>query len=146
MKENRASVLGGGLWACPTGDVELFVTNGAALYDNSAEGAGDDLVSVKISSKKHALTLDDRALGGGQVFWHKDGGVDNDSVLGSSDGSSRYSADASTPMNPIQNYGEAMKHRAAAVSVPTAASSSVMSRNMITSFRSKKYGRMPRIT
>ena len=101
VKENRASVLGGGLWACPTGDVELFVTNGAALYDNSAEGAGDDLVSVKISSKKHALTLDDRALGGGQVFWHKDGGVDNDSVLGSSDGSSRYSADASTPMNPI---------------------------------------------
>ena len=68
VKENRASVLGGGLWACPTGDVELFVTNGAALYDNSAEGAGDDLVSVKISSKKHALTLDDRALGGGQVF------------------------------------------------------------------------------
>ena len=112
VKENHASVLGGGLWACPTGDVELFVTNGAALYDNTSDGAGDDLVSVKIPSKKHALTLADRALGGGQVFWHKDGGVDNSSVLGHPDHSPRYSAAASTPMNPIQNYGDSVALKA----------------------------------
>ncbi len=112
VKDNHASILGGGLWACPTGDVELFVTNGAALYDNSSDGAGDDLVSVKIPSKKHSLTLADRALGGGQVFWHKDGGVDSSSVLGFPDSSQRYSADASTPMNPIREYGDSVALKA----------------------------------
>ena len=113
VKENHATVLGGGLWACPTGDVELFVTNGAALYDNSSDGAGDDLVSVKIPSKNHVLTLADRALGGGQIFWYKDGGVDNSSVLGYSDGSSRYTADdTSAPLNPILEYGDSIALKA----------------------------------
>lgn len=37
---NSATLLGGGIWACPTGDTEAFVTNGAAIFDNAAEGAG----------------------------------------------------------------------------------------------------------
>lgn len=112
VKENHATILGGGLWACPTGDVELFVTNGAALYDNSSDEAGDDLVSVKIPSKKHSLTLADRALGGGQVLWYKDGGVDNSSILGFSDGSPRYAVDDSTPLNPIREYGDSIALKA----------------------------------
>lgn len=113
VKENHATVLGGGLWACPTGDVELFVTNGAALYDNISDGAGDDLVSVKIPSKAHVLTLADRALGAGQVFWYKDGGVDNSSVLGTPDGSDRYNGESGAePLNPICEYGESIALKA----------------------------------
>ena len=109
VKENHATVLGGGLWACPTGDVGLFVTNGGALYDNSSDGAGDDLVSVKSLAKKHALTLADRILGGGQVLWYRDGGVDNNSILGYPDDSLRYGVDGATaPLNPINECTESV--------------------------------------
>lgn len=56
--------------------------------------------------KKHTLTLADRALGGGQVLWYKDGGVDNSSILGYSDDSPRYTASDSAPLNPISEYGD----------------------------------------
>ncbi len=112
VTENYATVLGGGLWACPTGDVELFVTNGAAIYDNTSDGAGDDLVSVKIPEKNHVLTLSNRALGGGLILLYKDGGVDNSSVLGYSDGSPRYDANDSSPVNPITEYGDSIALKA----------------------------------
>ncbi len=112
VKENHATILGGGLWACPTGDVELFVNNGAALYDNSSDGAGDDIASVKMASKNHTLTLSNRALGGGQIFWYKDGGIDNINVLGYPDNSARYNADTSTPIDSISEYGESIALKA----------------------------------
>ncbi len=102
---NTASILGGGIWSCPTGDAEVFVTNGVGVYDNKSNGAGDDVVSVKTKGKNYVLTLSDRILGGGQVFWYKDGGLANDnSILGNPDGSARYNANTKAmPITSIKN-------------------------------------------
>lgn len=62
VTENTASVMGGGMWFCPTGDATFTVTNGVALYDNRAEGAGDDFASL--SGDKGTVTIADRFLGG----------------------------------------------------------------------------------
>lgn len=70
---NEASVMGGGLWFCPTGDATFAVTNGVAVYDNKANGAGDDFVSLKGGSG--VIKLTDRFLGGGPVEWYRDGAV-----------------------------------------------------------------------
>lgn len=100
---NVASILGGGVWACPTGDTEVFVTNGVGIYDNTTTGAGDDVVSVKTIGKNYALTLANRILGGGQVLWYKDGGIkDNAGDLGNPDGSLRYASN-DTPILEIKN-------------------------------------------
>ncbi len=98
----------GGVWACPTGDVELFVTNGAAVYGNIADEAGDDIVSVKTSGQNYILTLANRILGGGQVLWYKDGGLLADGGnLGLPDGSPRYGSDSeSGPVAYIQSSTE----------------------------------------
>ncbi len=81
------SGMGGGMWACPIGSIDLKVTNGLAVYGNSAVGnhaAGDDIVKVRYerSSTHGTLTIADRMLGGGQVKWYKDGGI-NGSRVGS---------------------------------------------------------------
>lgn len=81
IKANTASVMGGGLWFCPTGEAILNVTDGAAVYGNSAEGAGDDFVSL--GSESGRATLADRALGGGRVEWFSDGAVSvNNTAIG----------------------------------------------------------------
>lgn len=103
VKGNVATTLGGGVWACPTGDTEVFVTNGVGIYDNTSLGAGDDVVSVKTSGIKYVLTLANRILGGGQVLWYKDGGIANDnSVLGNPNTSPRYNS-SDTPITEIKN-------------------------------------------
>lgn len=114
VKENTASIIGGGLWACPTGEVEISVTNGAAFYDNTADDAADDLASVKDSSQEYKLTLPDRALGGGKMLWYKDGGISAPSAsLGMGDGSARYSADSgAASLNPIKNCAESLALKA----------------------------------
>lgn len=73
VTKNEASVMGGGLWFCPTGDATMAVTNGVALYENSAAEAGDDFVSL--SGSNGVVTLADRLLGGGAIKWYQDGGV-----------------------------------------------------------------------
>lgn len=112
ISDNTASVIGGGLWACPTGSVEVFVTNGAAFYDNSAGKAGDDLASVKNSSDlDYTLNLPSRVLGGGQALWYKDGGIlVNSSVpLGKGDESPRYDAsDNAELLNSIKNFSSSL--------------------------------------
>ncbi len=102
---NEASVLGGGVWACPTGDTEVFVTNGAGVYGNKSDGAGDDIASVKVHGKNYGLTLADRILGSGQVLWYKDGGIaDNENNLGNPDDSPRYNSSGDAkPITQIQN-------------------------------------------
>ncbi len=85
---NTAATMGGGLWFCPTGKAALYVTNGAAVFGNSAgdekhNGAGDDFVSL--DRDEGSITLADRMLGGGEVAWYDDGGVisgDNSDILG----------------------------------------------------------------
>ncbi len=70
---NDASVMGGGMWFCPTGDAAFTVTNGVAVYGNTAVGAGDDFVAL--GGDKGVVALADRLLGGGSVEWYQDGGV-----------------------------------------------------------------------
>ena len=71
ITENTASTLGGGMWFCPTGDAVLHVTNGAAVFGNtaSAGGADDDFIAVPANGRTHTTTLADRMLGGGDVQW-----------------------------------------------------------------------------
>lgn len=77
---NTATTMGGGLWFCPTGEAQLSVTNGAAIYGNTASGAGDDFVSL--GKKENSITLADRMLGGGAVAWYHDGAVTNNNNQG----------------------------------------------------------------
>ena len=49
VTDNVATVLGGGMWYCPTGDAYNAVTNGGAVFGNRTEGAntaGDDVVVI----------------------------------------------------------------------------------------------------
>lgn len=87
IAENTASVLGGGIWSCPTGDVTIHVNNGGAVFDNTAlqNAAGDDFVSVP-RSENYITTLSERMLGGGKADYYTDGKVlENSGVLGQSD-------------------------------------------------------------
>lgn len=82
-----ASRQGGGIWNCPTGSTVIYITNGLALYENSAPdlpnqpahiGAGDDFANIT----KHefgnpvgssSVVLASRMLGGGFRLWYQDG-------------------------------------------------------------------------
>lgn len=102
VTNNTATILGG-VWACPTGDTEVFVTNGVGIYDNTSIGAGDDVVYVKTDGQNYVLTLANRILGGGQALWYKDGGIaENSGILGDPDASSRYQT-GDTPISEIKN-------------------------------------------
>lgn len=87
VKDNKASILGGGIWSCPTGDVRVYVKDGGAVFGNTASisAAGDDFVSIPRSAD-HITTLADYMLGGGKVSYYKDGGVTaNSGDLGTAD-------------------------------------------------------------
>ena len=107
---NTATALGGGIWACRTGDIKVYVTNGGAVYNNNAmadngdktpEQAGDDIAFVSsLLSDGSVMTLYTHMLGGGLNHYYEDGGVtwlegDNTygSGLGAPDGKTpRYDA------------------------------------------------------
>ena len=99
---NNTAEQGGGAWFCPTGDAQFYLTNGVALYENTATGAGDDFASAPIShDRDNSTTIPSRMLGGGKVQWYKDGaiadfsnGANHTSVVSSV---SRYD-----PANPVQ--------------------------------------------
>lgn len=76
ITNNHSGDQGGGLWLCSTGDAKVYVTNGGAIYGNTADGAGDDIVSVEsFDSLDSSLTLAKRLLGGGRVLWYRDGSI-----------------------------------------------------------------------
>ena len=72
---------GGGLWFCATGEATVHVTEGAAIFDNTArdsdnqKAAGDDFVFSARPADDYPATLSNRVLGGGAVHWYHDGGV-----------------------------------------------------------------------
>ena len=72
---------GGGLWFCATGKAAVHVTEGAAIFDNTAKddgiqkAAGDDFVFSARPADDYPATLSNRVLGGGAVRWYHDGGV-----------------------------------------------------------------------
>ena len=75
IASNTASILGGGVWVCPTGDVKAYIYDGAACYGNTAKYAADAIAIVR--NKNRATTiLSDRMLGGGPANWYQDGEID----------------------------------------------------------------------
>lgn len=72
---NNTANQGGGLWYCVTGSTTVYVHEGCAVYENTANDAGDDFVIGGESSGKYTATLANRMLGGGAVKWYRDGGV-----------------------------------------------------------------------
>ncbi len=77
----NAARQGGGMWFCATGKASVHVTEGAAIFDNTArdadsqKGAGDDFVFSARPADDYSATLANRMLGGGAVRWYKDGAV-----------------------------------------------------------------------
>ena len=72
---------GGGMWFCATEKTNISVTEGAAIFENSAQdtgaekGVGDDFVFAARSADNYPATLANRLLGGGAVQWYKDGSI-----------------------------------------------------------------------
>lgn len=78
---------GGGIWNCPTGNTLIHITNGLALYENSApnftyssaaKGAGDDFANITKylygeQNGTSSVRLASRMLGGGYRLWYQDG-------------------------------------------------------------------------
>ncbi|MGI6204257.1 MAG: leucine-rich repeat protein [Anaerovoracaceae bacterium] len=80
---NSASIMGGGVWTCPTGRIDMQ-NNSAAVYDNSSSGektAGDDFALVQPKDKSLIVptpednNLAERVLGGGSVSYYQDGRI-----------------------------------------------------------------------
>ena len=69
---------GGGLWFCPTGNAELYMTNGAVIYGNTADQAGDDFASPQVSNVNgNGVTLSDYLPNGKVFYWYKDGRINS---------------------------------------------------------------------
>jgi hypothetical protein len=100
ITDNSASVLGGGLWTCPSGSFKANASESVAIFDNSVSesGAGSDVASVEKNLPGVSLSLSNRMLGGGKVTYYKDGGISY-GTYGASDGTARY--DASNPGSPV---------------------------------------------
>lgn len=110
-----ASKQGGGIFNCPTGNTEIYITNGLALYDNSApnlegypdnNGAGDDFINITTysfnepKSKPSQVKLASRMLGGGYRLWYQDGSFYNHWInWPKSQQTPRY--DPKNPGNPL---------------------------------------------
>ncbi len=76
VTQNTASELGSGIWACPTGDVHVLLNNTGAVFANTSDGAGGDVVSLKRKTDaSYELSLSSRMLGGGSATWYDNGGV-----------------------------------------------------------------------
>lgn len=104
---------GGGMWFCATGEATVHVTEGAAIFDNTAQdadlqkGAGDDFVFSARPADDYPATLANRMLGGGAVRWYKDGAVYLSGAglyPTTSDTVPRYGADGADP-NPVTVTG-----------------------------------------
>lgn len=87
IKDNTATVIGGGAWFCPTGDAEFHSKNGVAFFNNTANGAGDEIATVRGAGESAGATISDYMLGGASAHWTKDGAVTINlpSILGEAD-------------------------------------------------------------
>ena len=75
INNNTATVIGGGAWFCPTGDAEFHSKNGVAFFNNTANGAGDEIATVRGAGESAGATISDYMLGGASAHWTKDGAV-----------------------------------------------------------------------
>lgn len=87
IKENTATVIGGGAWFCPTGEAEFHSKNGVAFFNNTANGAADEIATVRGAGNTAGATISDYMLGGASAHWTKDGAVaiNLPSILGDAD-------------------------------------------------------------
>lgn len=111
--------VGGGIWLCPTGDMKIHVTNGAAVFDNESPTTaadhhwGDDVAHDAYGGSTSAgLLFDSRMLGGGEPSLYKDGGfrqprfnADNPGKKQVFDGEERESDETSDYRTSLQNAG-----------------------------------------
>ena len=106
VTNNEATLLGGGIWLCPTGDAMFYSQRSAAIYDNRTTGdpaAGDDVAVVRQLGKIFDIKLSDRMLGGGKTNWNDDGEIDNTSELGMPVASApRYDSDNPSPRENLE--------------------------------------------
>lgn len=63
--------VGGGIWACPTGDTTINITNGWALFDNTAQNMGADFYHEEKNTGVN-VEVHSRALGGSDANWTHD--------------------------------------------------------------------------
>ena len=123
ITKNTATALGGGIWACRTGAIKVYVTDGGAVYDNDAQAkdtnektpdqAGDDIAFVASVAVPATMTLYARMLGGELNHYYMDGGItwlnpgDDHTAglgLGAPDGQTlRYDAGDRTPCVDTEN-------------------------------------------
>lgn len=83
VTDNTATMLGGGIWTCATGSVKTYITNGGAVFGNTANGdtvkgsAGDDLAFVnhKVAGGEADFSVSERMVGGGKVNYYADGAI-----------------------------------------------------------------------
>ena len=87
IKNNTATVIGGGAWFCPTGVAEFHSKNGVAFFNNTANGAADEIATVRGAGESAGATISDYMLGGASAHWTKDGAVTINlpSILGDAD-------------------------------------------------------------
>ncbi len=116
---DRGVAFGGGIWLCPTGNLTMHVTNGAAVFENiaSRERAsdqwGDDIAHDNYgTASKAGVRLDSRMLGGGIPAYYKDGSYSSDRFDPENpgkkqvfDGTARDSDDSSDYRTSISNEG-----------------------------------------
>lgn len=70
---NNIESMGGGIWSCPTGSIELRMHNGGAVFDNTADGFGNDLAHTNLGTTGAApIWVSDYMLGGGRVNYYFD--------------------------------------------------------------------------
>lgn len=79
VAENTATLMGGGVWCCPTSNANINVTDGMAIFDNKTSGssaAGDDFANLDQSETEGAVvSISRRMLGGGLNALYRDGEI-----------------------------------------------------------------------
>ena len=74
---NHAESSGGGIGACPTSFLGIYVTDGAVIYENTAGSQKGDQIysSYPMNGYKHTAYVSDYMLGGGVYLWRYDDGI-----------------------------------------------------------------------
>lgn len=82
ISENKATVMGGGIWMCPTGNTDIAIENSVAIFDNTCSGAGNDVAAsrnpayIKDNGFNPAgFRVSNEMLGFGEANWHQDGAI-----------------------------------------------------------------------
>lgn len=74
ITDNKAEFVGGGIWMCPTGSTEIYVTKGGAVFGNNATKYGNDLAHDNYGATgAYKTKLAQRMPGLGEAAYYLDG-------------------------------------------------------------------------